>query len=364
MINNTVSDSIKYLRFPLSAMVVLEHYYPNKVVQIVSTDSIDVYTPFARFLSIYLPTFAVPIFFMMSGYLFFYSFKEGNSFDLVKYRKKLYSRCKTLLIPYLLWNLIMLLLMMLVQYFTHDKIMPLEKSISDINCIDIICSFWSISEKGFPIDGPLWFIRDLMVILLFSPIIYYLVKKTRTVGVLGLSILYLAGIDFNLTYFPRTALYYVALGGYFALSNTDMLLSFCKLDRRISLFVIIMSLLMLLFATFNGFPKYRMDQLCGIYSLIMTIFLWSPVAYLTNNKFCTKSLTYLSVPSFFIYASHKPVIYGLCIVIFALISPSSNFTLCLLCLFVPVVVILLCLIVYFVIKKYVPFLRCLNGFRL
>lgn len=46
---------------------------------------------------------AVPVFFIISGYFFFYNIKEFNS---GVYVTKLKKRGRTLLIPYLLWNLL------------------------------------------------------------------------------------------------------------------------------------------------------------------------------------------------------------------------------------------------------------------
>lgn len=50
---------------------------------------------------------AVPVFFIISGYFFFYN---TYLFDKETYIKKLKKRVKTLLIPYFLWNLLPVLL--------------------------------------------------------------------------------------------------------------------------------------------------------------------------------------------------------------------------------------------------------------
>ena len=50
---------------------------------------------------------AVPVFFIISGYFFFY---QTKAFGKEAYSKKLRKRIKTLLIPYLLWNLLPVLL--------------------------------------------------------------------------------------------------------------------------------------------------------------------------------------------------------------------------------------------------------------
>ena len=90
---------ITALRFPLALLVVFIHTH-NAQWQLIETGSAPT---LASFLSGILPTFAVPLFFALSGYLFFY---KVSAFSLDCYVGKVRRRMLTLAVPYLLWNLI------------------------------------------------------------------------------------------------------------------------------------------------------------------------------------------------------------------------------------------------------------------
>ena len=91
------SDVISFLRFPLIIGIVLIHIYIN-------TQQVEIhpyYSATRHILSDIIARIAVPIFFLFSGFLFFY--QTGN-FNKDIYTTKLKKRFKTLLVPYLFWN--------------------------------------------------------------------------------------------------------------------------------------------------------------------------------------------------------------------------------------------------------------------
>ena len=58
-------------------------------------------------------------------------------------------------------------------------------------------SFWVVSTKGghSPADGPLWFIRTLMILMVASPVFYYIAKmKYSAIAVLGLLVLWILNV--------------------------------------------------------------------------------------------------------------------------------------------------------------------------
>lgn len=138
------------------------------------------------------------MFLLISGYLFFPS-KEivwGKDY----YLSKLKRRIQSLLIPYLIWNLIAYLLYAIDNGF---------------NIVDFLQSFWVIDLPGrvgtSPIDGPLWYVRNLMILMLVSPFIYWIIK--HKVLVLFLLLLWYTGIPpFNKGIF--IALTFFSLGGW------------------------------------------------------------------------------------------------------------------------------------------------------
>ena len=80
---------------------------------------------------------AVPFFFFISGFLFFYS-SRGK----ISYRKKWEKRIYTLLFPYMVWNFVTIVLFFFLQniitegYFSGD-----HKFVVDFSCIDFYVLF-------------------------------------------------------------------------------------------------------------------------------------------------------------------------------------------------------------------------------
>ena len=98
------SKTIAFLRFPLIVGVVLIHCYYKELpiggVKIPVMDEYPIYKLIADLFSQVLARTAVPLFFLISSYLFFYK----SSFSWPMYDSKLRKRAQTLLLPYLFWN--------------------------------------------------------------------------------------------------------------------------------------------------------------------------------------------------------------------------------------------------------------------
>lgn len=109
----------------------------------------------------------VPLFFLISGYLFFKSV-DGTSPYKIKYLGKLKKRTKTLLVPYLIWNLL---------YFVY--MVAFKKM--DLSFLSVVGAFFVrpdlLPVSYYPAYTPFWFIRELMLLMLLSPLVYYVFVK-------------------------------------------------------------------------------------------------------------------------------------------------------------------------------------------
>ena len=141
-------------------------------------------------LTIDLPKASVSVFFMMSGFLFFNGVANITKGTIKSFfREKYIKRIKTLLIPYLLWNVIWLLFTIFVTYTpvisNNIESLPLfEPNITSI-------------LKGvflFEYSGICWYIFYLMIYALLSPLIYYGMKRKSTGVVLLIFTYIICGI--------------------------------------------------------------------------------------------------------------------------------------------------------------------------
>lgn len=153
---------------------------------------------------------AVPVFFIMSGYLFFSNVKEWN---LTVYKEKMLRRAKTLLIPYLIWNLLMAVKLKTFcwsMFWVYWK--PAGAQID-----------WLGNEQLMtaPANMPLWFLRDLIIVSLLTPIIYISIRRLGY-WLLGLlTICYLSGICAFIPGLSAYAVYFFTLGAFLSVHNLD-----------------------------------------------------------------------------------------------------------------------------------------------
>lgn len=175
--NHVFLEMIKFLRFPLMVMVVMIHAQMSRIsmgggIYEFNVETFPIYSNISYFVSKLISRIAVPCFYLFSGYLFFMNIKR---YSCQEYLQKIRKRTKTLLIPYIFWNLVVVILFFVSQTFIPSLISGYSKPIVEFVIADWLKAFWSWNV-GAPINNPLWFIRDLFVVVLLSPIIYHAIK--------------------------------------------------------------------------------------------------------------------------------------------------------------------------------------------
>ena len=132
MIDNESSLRLKLLRFPPIIGVIYIHAYGTVIHYSggsLGTADLNSLTNVIRILlSEGIARTAVPLFFLMSGYLFFATFHWSQQ----TYLNKILSRLRSLLIPFLFWNLAALAFIALAQAIatsiaSRDREMALKR---------------------------------------------------------------------------------------------------------------------------------------------------------------------------------------------------------------------------------------------
>ncbi len=348
--NTLQSQTIDWLRFPLAVSVVILHH---------SASLFPTATGTLNFLCVLfqegLCRIAVPCFFLISGFLFF---NKLQLWDWTVWKRKMVSRIHTLLIPYVLWNLITFLALFC---YNHTQ--------SGVNLVEEFARygglrfFWSlngqlpIGGQALPINGPLWFIRDLMYFLLVTPLIYKFIQWTKGYGVLALAILFLAG--------PRMVpegFVFFLLGAYLQLSGQNIVKLLWKwrgLLLAASLFFLI------LFCFVFGASPYwsRFFKFFFLVSGIGAAFCYV-AALLDKGK--TRVIPFLAGSSFFIFAAHEVLILQevSAPLVQTMLPTSVPFWSCVEFFLTPAVAVSICLGLLFLLQKLMPGVaRVLTGGR-
>ena len=296
-----------------------------------------------------------PTYFSISGFLFFYGLKT-----MVDCFPKMKRRIRTVLIPFVLWNVIVVLESL---FFS---LIPFTKEFFNFNLLDKYNNLSSgiynliICPAGFH----LWFLRDLIAYIAISPIIYWLIKKfSWYVPVFLLLTTPPLMQAFNLGHLEIA---FFTLGGTIAMKSD---LQSIKAFLSKPIVAISAAVYLGLAFTWDFFlpNHFRGEEYLSIlFSVCGMITIWrgyDGLFHLTNpeNNHLLQTLTNYS---FFIYLFHEPVLFVIMQLGTSLLGLNSK-SLSFLYIFNPALVIILAIIVAKIIKTIFPSLySVLTGGRI
>lgn len=347
--NEILSKTITFLRFPLIIAVVFIHTGLDRVniggKILVSKGQFPLHDMLNQLVSQELARIAVPLFFFMSGFLFF----RQSEFSLSAYKTKLKKRIRTLLIPYVFWNIAVLFLFFQTQTFLSSMTSGMNKLITEYTLSDWFGVFWNHRE-GMPICYQFWFIRDLMVVILCSPLVYGIVRYGKVASVIFLGLLWCFGLWFHIVGFSITALFFFSFGAWFAVSKNNFIVKFKPL--RLSF-----TFLYLLIIVADTFCKYHeLHHLSFLHNIgiiigLIAVISWTAYGIESQKLKCS---TWLAGSTFFIYAYHGMPIAFLTKYWVKQMQPASELTMVLGYLVIPLVVVGLGLVFYHFMQKVFP----------
>ena len=203
------SAAIRRLRFPLIFFVILLHGY--SVVSLLGHH--ETYFDCVYPLALWLGETGVPAFLFISGYLFFLSKKS--------YGEKLRSRFHSLLIPYLLWNALLLAAYLAAFAAGHPQLVN-GRSMAEYGMIDYLRLFWdrgTFDNGNFvPLLCPYWYIRNLIILSLLSPLIHLLTKYLRELFLFAVAVWWILTPH---NAFVAQSILFFSLGAYFPIHGRD-----------------------------------------------------------------------------------------------------------------------------------------------
>lgn len=259
-----------------------------------SISSLPVYNALMDAVRAYLFFPLFYMFFFISGFLFF----RSCALSRTDYMRKLRTRARTLLTPYLLWNGLALLAISVVQYFRPGFSQFLKRQVADFSFSDYLLIFWdkqAVTHLSADPHGPLllqfWFLQCLMVLILLSPIIYYALRRLRLMFVILLGVLLPLSFVPECAGFNKEALFYFTLGAYFALRREHLV----YLIRR--------PLLPTLVLVVSGAASCFFLPAMLPYSISLILLVFSATCQLTDNGLLHRPVV-SDDAVFFIFAFH------------------------------------------------------------
>lgn len=286
-----LSEAITWLRFPLIFLIILLHCYSTVRL----SGNHELYFKLIYPFSLCLGETGVPGFFFISGFLFFFSKKN--------YLLKLRTRFHTLLIPYLLWNALLLGLYILAYILGFPQDIN-GKNIANYTIIDYIRAFWdrgSYDDGNFvPILCPFWYIRNLLIMSILSPIVYYLIKYLREAFLLFVAVWWL--FTPHNAFISQTILFF-CLGAYFSIIDKNPLEIFIKYKKSFQVICAIAAIadiaVHIIYVTPINLQIHRI-------ALILNI----PLLFILADYCCQHGYTSHLLPNaaFIVFSVHYPIV--------------------------------------------------------
>lgn len=335
--NYRLSSAITWIRFPLIFLIILLHCY--SVVRL--EGSHDTYFKVIYPFSLWLGETGVPGFFFISGFLLFLSKKS--------YGQKIRTRLNTLVIPYILWNGLLLALYLVAFAIGHPQDIN-GRSLADYHFIDYIRLFWdrgSYDNGNFvPLLCPFWYIRNLFIMCLLSPLLYYIIRYVREGFLILIAVWWL--MTYDNAFIPQTILFF-SMGAYFSIHEINPLILAIKHKGLFLTLFVLFGISDIAMHTIVGTPinlqAHRLSLIFNIPALLLLVDLCISKGY---------SSKLLPNAAFIVFAVHYPIVVVLRKVCAARFSDASDGVHILLYFVCVIIATLLSLGIYQLLSRYMP----------
>jgi surface polysaccharide O-acyltransferase-like enzyme len=249
-----LSQVISFARISLIVGLVFIHYgsYPNveaspfRGLDITSHQAATYVQSFVLFFFFAV----VPLLSMISGWLFF-SFNDADAKEALLSRVR--RRFGSLYLPLIFWNLFFLVILLTV--FWSDPTNPIFE---EINYSFQTAGLWDYLNALFgitrhPIGFQFWFVRDLFVTVLVSPILWLMLTRAPLVGITFIGAAWLSGHDLWI-FFRTDVVFFFYLGGLLRLRRVPLEISAKATLWLMSLYLVLVALRALTPYVIDGSP--------------------------------------------------------------------------------------------------------------
>lgn len=212
-------NKVSWMMFVFSIFVIWVHSYNVELFAGgLSGSSWETAAKIEDFVSVGLGQLAVPGFFLISSYLFFRTYTPSVLL------KKWKGRLQSIVIPYVVWNSLYYL-----GYMLAARI-PLVQEVVGKDAVPFTLTAYFDAVFHYSFAPIFWYLYQLILLILLSPVIYLLVKRKIT-GLVYLAALF-AAVHFHLDMqHPNTdALFYYSVAAWLAVHGKDMVER--KWDRK------------------------------------------------------------------------------------------------------------------------------------
>jgi len=250
--------------------------------------------------------FAVPLFFIISGYLFFY-----NKRQISEVNRGIRKRVHTLFIPYVIWCSLFI-----IQIWVAAQFRALNNDYFSILQNGEILRFLKRVYIAPLLAFHLWYVRDLMAVVALSPLIFICQRKKPLMFLLIIAVVcgllkVIPWLSWPLTWF--------SIGSYFAFSKRELLLLQNKwLAIAMLIGYVVITVLLVHYRTYPTADKWFSFPLF----LLGIIGIWNTYDVIGIHKYFH---SYLTEQTFFLYCAHIPLLTVFSSILSQLVSENPLF---------------------------------------
>lgn len=294
-ISEDISYRIELLRVTCILCVVCVHTpSPIDVGQEFSSGTVEAvydFLTYAVFRS------ATPTLSVISGYLLF------KSFSLSRYHHIVLKKFSTILLPAVIWATGMALLL-----FAAQGAGLIERRIFDLAGGDPFVfadAIFGISH--LPFNGPIYFLYDIFLCIIISPVLYFILKYLPWTGCLILILFWVSGGSSALWLRGDILVGFYA-GGLISLEEVDLAIS-----KRNAILIIATFLVCCLGVAWHAVivPQARLEQSIAIELAFLRILgplaMWSYASLMAKTEMARR-LRRFGGMALFVFCSHEPLI--------------------------------------------------------
>jgi len=279
-LNKEVSNRIAVLRPVLIFGVVFVHV--QGMSELMSQVGPGIFAKFAAFFRNGVFRGTVPTLALISGFLLF-----GARLDQSPL-KMFHKKFRTLVIPFLFFNLATIALWLIMKACFGLVFFRDITQASPMQWLNMVTG-----ATEYPINGPLYFVRDMIVMILLAPLFGWMLRRFAWIGLAVIAVIFGTNQD-GVLIMRGTSLILFYIGGMAAVKGWNVLILDKYAKYCLGAFILL-CLGKVLFAIDNKVI------------LVMTapFLLWPSMALLRHTKAEAWALNYTKY-SFFVFAAHMP----------------------------------------------------------
>ncbi len=324
--DQALSGAIQFARITLITGLVFLHYgefFNSAATPRMGLDPVEhSLATFVNSFVLYFFYSVVPLLSAIAGYLFFSFTSQPERHLPTLIRRRFFS----LYVPLVAWNFLYLALLLLLWAYAPQA--PLLNALRvDLDSAGLLEAFNAVfAVSDYPLAFQFWFVRDLFVAILCSPMLWLLLRRAPLVGALGLGAVWLSGMDLGI--FLRTdVLFFFYIGGLLQLSGTRL-----EIGARAT--VVLLAIYLLLIAGRALLPYVYEDSPTGLVHqsivactrltrIVGILAVWGLIQRIAPTRI-GRAIAGLGGLSFFLFAFHYPLLVQVKLALWPLLPAHTD----------------------------------------